>query len=120
MSLFKYGDFEKQLDFSDPDFLDKIEEANNRMKQKAAAVPMTGKQTDITRKQVEILDAFFDEILGDGASAKMFNTKSALKRTEAFEILQGAQGADVEKMNAAKSMWTPNREQRRHPNKHRR
>lgn len=115
MSLFKYGEFEKELDFSDPDFLDRIEEANSKMKRKAQNIPTTGKQTNIVRKQVEILDAFFDEVLGAGASKEMFDSKSALKRTEAFQALQEAQTVDTRKMDEARNLWSPNREQRRHP-----
>ena len=49
MSLWKFGDFEAEVDFTDADFLDVLEEAKAEMFEAGKKVPITGKQSDIIR-----------------------------------------------------------------------
>ena len=51
MSLWKFGDFEAEVDFTDADFLDVLEEAKAEMFEAGKKVPITGKQSDIIRAQ---------------------------------------------------------------------
>ena len=42
MSLWKFGNFEAEVDFTDADFLDVLEEAKAEMFEAGKKVPMTG------------------------------------------------------------------------------
>lgn len=47
MSLFKFGDFETEVDFTDADFLTDLEYAQEKLSEDAAKVPKTGKNSRI-------------------------------------------------------------------------
>ena len=51
MSLWKFGDFEADVDFTDADFLDAIDEAKAAMHEAEQNVPVVGKNSDIIRAQ---------------------------------------------------------------------
>ena len=86
MDILEFGKFKKEVDFTDADFLDKVESANNRMQQRARNIQKTGKKTDIIRKNNEIIDKFFDEVFGQESSKKMFGTsQSTKKRVEVYD-----------------------------------
>ena len=51
MSLWKFGDFETDVDFTDADFLDAIEDAKAAMHEEQKNVPVVGKNSDIIRAQ---------------------------------------------------------------------
>ena len=53
MSLFKYGNLEVEIDFTDVDFLENLDEAKKLMVDEAAQVPKTGKTADIIRAQCQ-------------------------------------------------------------------
>ena len=55
MSLWKFGNFEAEVDFTDADFLDVLEEAKAEMFEAGKKVPITGKQSDIIRAQCACL-----------------------------------------------------------------
>ena len=63
MSLWKFGDFEAEVDFTDADFLDVLEEAKAEMFEAGKKVPITGKQSDIIRAQCACFYVFFDTLL---------------------------------------------------------
>lgn len=124
MSLFKYGEFEKELDFTDPDFLDTIDTANKRMKKRTEQLSPTGSKIELAREQVNIIDDFFDDVLGDGASKKMFSSNSAMKRVEAMNTMKTVQMADEMTVAEMRSQFevfqhthAGNRQQRRAYNK---
>ena len=63
MSLFKYGNLEAEIDFTDADFLDRIDEAKQNLEEDMKGIPKTGKAADIVRAQCQCFFNFFDYIL---------------------------------------------------------
>ena len=53
MSLFKFGDFEAEVDFTDADFLTDLEYAQEKLSEDAAKVPKTGKTAELFRAQCQ-------------------------------------------------------------------
>ena len=68
MSLWKFGDFEADVDFTDADFLDAIDEAKAAMHEAEQNVPVVGKNSDIIRAQCACFYVFFDTLFGEGAA----------------------------------------------------
>ena len=88
MSLFKYGKFEKELDFTDVDFQEKLENAYDAFEDDTKHLPTTGKISYIYAAQVECYDAFLDNVLGENAVKLMFGEKRSLEsRVNAMERL---------------------------------
>lgn len=87
MSLFKYGNFETEVDFTNADFLDVLDEAYVKIQNEAKNLPVVGKTSDLVRAQNACYDRFLDRIFGEGASEKMFNTSSLARRIDAVELL---------------------------------
>ena len=105
MSLFKYGVFEIEIDFTDVDMLESIENAYEK----------------IVKAQIAVYDKFFDSFMGDGASSKMFRSNSLELRIDASEKLADFRFKEderfygrVEKFQVNKPA---NREQRRNGQK---
>ena len=78
MSLFKYGNLEVEIDFTDVDFLENLDEAKKLMVDEAAQVPKTGKTADIIRAQCQCYFNFFDRVIGEGAHEEMFQGRTSL------------------------------------------
>lgn len=121
MSLFEFGNFEKEIDFTDADFLDILDEAYAKIQEDAKHLPVTGKNSDIIRAQNACYDGFFDCILGDGASEKMFETNSLSKRIDAVEMLAELREKEDEnfstRLDGYQVKKPVNREQRRNRQK---
>lgn len=64
MSLFKFGQLEAEVDFTDADFLETIEEAKKTLTKDMVEVPKVGREADIIRAQCKCYFNFFDNILG--------------------------------------------------------
>ena len=52
MSLFTFGDLEVEIDFTDVDFLENLEEAKRLMQEEAKQVPKTGKTAEKGRTKL--------------------------------------------------------------------
>lgn len=63
MSLFKYGNLEAEIDFTDADFLDRIDEAKQNLKEDMKGIPKTGKAADIVRARVSVSSIFLTVFL---------------------------------------------------------
>ena len=88
MSLWKFGNFEAEVDFTDADFLDVLEEAKAEMFEAGKKVPITGKQSDIIRAQCACFYVFFDTLFGEGAGERILCGKNSIKLcNEAAESL---------------------------------
>ena len=68
MSLWKFNDFEAEVDFADADFIETLEEAQAQLEKDVLAVPTVEKVSDILRAQVDCYAKFFDSLFGNGAS----------------------------------------------------
>ena len=78
MSLFKYGDLEREIDFTDVEFLENLDEAKKLIKKEAAQVPKVGKTADIIRAQCQCYFNFFDRIIGEEEHKDIFQGKTSL------------------------------------------
>lgn len=79
MSLWKFGNFEKEIDFTDADFLDALDAAKASMAEELRKVPKVGKNSDIIRAQVQCYRTFFDTLFGAGAGEAVFEGKTSLE-----------------------------------------
>ena len=79
MSLWKFGDFEADVDFTDADFLDAIDEAKAAMHEAKQNVPVVGKNSDIIRAQCACFYVFFDTLFGEGAGERILCGKNSIK-----------------------------------------
>lgn len=122
MSLFTFGDLEVEIDFTDVDFLENLEEAKRLMQEEAKQVPKTGKTADIIRAQCQCYFNFFDRAIGEGAHVAMFSGKTSLNLClNATDALLAFENDEAVKMNERYSKYTVrqrgNREQKRNYNK---
>lgn len=118
MSLFKYGDLEKEIDFTDVEFLENLDEAKALIKEEAAQVPKIGKTADIIRAQCQCYFNFFDRVIGEGAHEEMFGGKTSLNAClDATDALLAFENKEADKLNQKYSNYTVqqhgNRQQRR-------
>ena len=77
MSQWKFGNFETEIDFTDVDFLDRIDEGKQLMQEAEKNVLKVGKNSDIIRSQCEVFYAFFDHVFGRDAREAMFEGKTS-------------------------------------------
>ena len=122
MSLFKYGDFEGEVDFTDADFLDSIDEAKQNLGDEMKQVPKTGKTSDIIRAQCQCFFHFFDTILGDGASDAMFRGRTSMNLcVDASDMLVKFEAEEANKLNEKYDKYLiqehGNRQQKRNYNR---
>ena len=122
MSLFKFGNLEAEIDFTDADFWGNLEEAKQLLEKEVAMVPKTGKASDIIRAQCWCYFNFFDRIIGEGAHEDMFCGKTSLKLClEAGEALAEFDNAETENLTKMYSGYAVqqhgNRSKRRNYNK---
>ncbi len=129
MSLFKYGDLEREIDFTDVEFLENLDEAKKLIKEEAAKVPKVGKTADIIRAQCQCYFNFFDRVIGEGVHEEMFGGKTSLNAClNATDALLAFENKEADKLNQKYGNYTVqqhgNRQQRRkydknNRNKHR-
>lgn len=122
MSLFKYGNLEAEIDFTDVDFLENLDEAKKLMADEAAQVPKTGKAADIIRAQCQCYFNFFDRVIGEGALEEMFQGRTSLNSClDATDALLKFENDEALKLNEKYSDYTVqqhgNRQQNRNYNK---
>lgn len=118
MSLFKFGDLEREIDFTDVEFLENLDEAKALIKEEAAQVPKVGKTADIIRAQCQCYFNFFDRVIGEGAHEEMFGRKVSLNAClDATDALLAFENKEADKLNQKYSNYTVqqhgNRQQRR-------
>lgn len=121
MSLWKFRNFEVEVDLMDADFYDELEEAQNHLNADYRSVPNTGKKSDIIRAQVRCFSNFFDTLFGAGASDVISEGKMSLKPfMDAADSLEKFIKSDVKEMDSQYGNYIPktgNRQQRREYNK---
>lgn len=100
MSLFKYGNLEAEIDFTDADFLDRIDEAKQNLEEDMKGIPKTGKAADIVRAQCQCFFNFFDYILGEGTHEEMFHGRTSLNMCiDASDMIAKFEEEEVDKLN---------------------
>lgn len=116
MSLWKFGNFEADVDFTDVDFLDAIERAYDILEEDAKSLPVDGRPSAIARAQIECYDRFFENIFGEGVCNQMFDSMSLERRLDAAEQLAKFREKEDSRFNDRVSGYTvkkPNRAERR-------
>lgn len=122
MSLFKFGDFEAEVDFMDADFLETLEEAKRLLSEKEKQVPKTGQVREIILAEVAASDIFFDTLFGEGAGVAIRNGRNSVKVClEAMDALRAVESDDADYLNQTREKYAVqehgNRQQRRQYNK---
>lgn len=122
MSLFEFGDLKVEIDYTDAEFLEDLEEAKALLIEEAKEVPKTGQSADIIRAQCQCFFNFFDRTFGEGAHEAMFGSKVSLNLClDAEDALLAFDEAENEKINSRVNKYAVqqhgNRQQKRHYNK---
>ncbi len=81
MEKFKFGKFETEIDATDVGFLKQYNAAAEKMQKAVDAADKNASSMEAWRYMDELcsaLFAFFDEVLGEGASNKMFGEKRSV------------------------------------------
>ena len=103
---------ELDIDFTDADFIEKIENGSKEVYQKAEELKQL-KQLSLAegiRQECKILKDFLDYVLGDGTSEKLFKGKDSLKQClQAFEDIINAKQTAVSDFQAKVGKYSPDR-----------
>lgn len=118
MSLFKFGSFEAEVDFTDIDFLENLDEAKKQLNETYKKVPKTGKAKDIILREIAASDAFFDALFGEGAGYAIRDGRNSLKVCiDAMAALNDAEDENAKEINQSREKYMVqnhgNRQQRR-------
>ena len=103
---------ELDIDFTDADFIEKIENGSKEVYQKAEELKQL-KQLSLAegiRQECKILKDFLDYVLGDGTSEKLFKGKDSLKQClQAFEDIINAKQTAMSDLQAKVGKYSPDR-----------
>lgn len=118
MSLWKFGKFEAEVDFTDADFLEKLDNAKNALDKELKSVPAVGKMSDVVRAQCKCFHTFFDVLFYDGASTEIFGGKHSLDLCiQAAESMSALEKAEKQRFDLSYEKYQVhshgNRQQRR-------
>lgn len=111
MSLFKFGELEAEVDFTDADFMERLDQAKAAVTEQLKSVPKTGKTADILRAQCECFFSFFDTLFGSEAHEAMFPRTSFSMCIDALERLTALENQDADKLNRKYAQYVPNKPQ---------
>lgn len=122
MSQWKFGSFETEVDFTDADFLDRLEVAKEKMYEAREKVTKVWRNSDIIRAQCSCFFVFFDTLFGEGTHKSMFDGKTSLKACiEASESLHRFELSEADNISNRYNKYNVqqhgNRQQRRNDNK---
>lgn len=122
MSQWKFGNFETEIDFTDIDFLGRIDEGKQLMQEAEQNVLKVGKNSDIIRSHCEVFYTFFDYVFGRDAREAMFEGKTSLmlcvKASESLSEFEKQEANRIDSMYGKYKVQNHgNRQQRRAYNK---
>lgn len=118
MSQYEINGVILEIDMEDVDFLEKLENAFEKMDEEEKNVQKIGKQSDIARAYCEMFYHLFDNIFGEGTGQEIFDGKNNLRITdetyEKFVSICAEQTRDSQKRKEKiVAKFQPNRAQRR-------
>lgn len=79
MSLWKFGGLEAEIDLTDADFMERLEEAQRQLEYSSKNTLKVGKKSEIIRSQCACFDAFFNTLFGENASELMYEGRNSLE-----------------------------------------
>lgn len=79
MSLWRFNNFEAEVDLTDADFIDKLHEAQKLLDEDSRKIPIVGKNSDILRSQVKCFKNFFDNVFYQGAGEEITEGRNSLE-----------------------------------------
>lgn len=103
---------ELEIDFTDADFIEKVEEACKEVFNKAEELKQDKKLSlaEGIRQECKILKDFLDYVLGDGTSEKLFKGKDSLNQClKAFEDIINAKQNSMNEFESKISKYSPDR-----------
>ena len=123
MSLWKFEDFEAEIDLTDVDVVETLELAQEKISDEFKKVPADGKASEICKAQIRCFTVFFDTIFGDGTTEKIMQGKRSLgKCLEAADSFYSFVGAENKNIGEAYDKYRVqnrgNRQQRRYQKYH--
>lgn len=75
MSLYKLNDVEVEIDLEDADFLERYENAFNKMQEEETELQKVGMNSQFIFNYCELFYHLFDNIFGEGIGEKIFKGK---------------------------------------------
>ena len=108
----KINGVELEIDFTDADILEKIENGSKKVFEDAEKLKQTTNLTPAEgiRQECKILKDFLDYVLGDGTSRKLFGEKNSLQQcVKAFEDIINARKQQYDEFQARVSKYSPDR-----------
>ena len=103
---------EFETDFTDADFIEKIEKASKRVFEEAEILKQN-KELSLAegiRQECKILKNFLDYVLGEGTSEKLFKGKDSLNQClQAFEDIISAKQNAMNDFQTKISKYSPDR-----------
>lgn len=103
---------ELEIDFTDADFIERVEEACKEVFNKAEELKQDKKISlaEGIRQECKILKDFLDYVLGDGTSEKLFKGKDSLNQClKAFEDIINAKQNSMNEFESKISKYSPDR-----------
>lgn len=103
------------IDVTDADFIERMEKANDNLNNEIERLKETVKDENFNiaegiRQECKIIKDFFDYVLGDGTSEKIFNGKDSLNLCfQAYEELVKASEEQYKILNDKISAYSPDR-----------
>ena len=107
--------YEVDIDFTDADVIQKIEEGKNILYNGVEELKKTTNDEDFDiaegiRQECKIIKDFFDYVLGDGTSEKIFKGKDSLNLcVKAYEDIIEASDKQFEELNKKINAYSPDR-----------
>lgn len=107
--------YEVEIDFTDADTIEKIEQGVDKLQKDAEQLELQRKDEKITsaegiRLECKILKGFFDYVFGDGTSEKIFNGKDSLDLClKAYEDIIKAKETQCDDLYQRLSTYSPDR-----------
>lgn len=123
MSLWKFEDFEAEIDLTDVDVVETLELAQEKISDEFKKVPADGKTSEIYKSQIRCFTVFFDTIFGDGTTEKIMQGKrnlgKCLEAADSFYSFVGAENKNIgEAYDKYRVQNRGNRQQRRYQKYH--
>ncbi len=118
--MWRYNNFECDLDFTDADFMERFENAYFNMVNQQKKVPKTGTSSEISRAWCQTFFEFVESVFGSGTKEKMFGNRVSVRLcVEVSEQLYSEYIRQKHEMNEIKNKYIARDRQRRNKSNYR-